>query len=61
MTRKLKEINKAMTTRVIKDHDIIKCWSGDNLLKPDDRELIMALDAIRRRGNGVALLLIEKK
>ena len=54
-------MNKAMTTRVIKEHDIIKCWVGDNLLKPDDRELIMALDAIRRRGNGVALLLIEKK
>lgn len=50
-----------MTTRVIKEHDIVKCWVGDNLLKPDDREIIMTLDAIRRRGNGVALLLIEKK
>ena len=61
MKRKLLEINKAMTTRVIKEYDIVKCWVGDNLLKPDDRELITAIDAIRRRGNGVALLLIERK
>ena len=59
--KKLKEINKAMTTHFLREHNIVKVFSGDNLLTTDDKEVISALNAIRKRGSGVALLLIEKK
>ena len=59
--KKLQEINKAMTASAIRDYQIVRCWSGDNLLKHDDKDLLSLLDGIRKRGNGVALLLIEKR
>ena len=59
--RKLKEINKAMTSHFLREHDILKCWTGDRLTKNDNNDLIKEMDSIRKRGNGVALLLIETK
>ena len=59
--RKLKVINKAMTTHFLREHDILKCWTGDHLTKNDNDDLIKQMDSIRKRGNGVALLLIETK
>ena len=59
--RKLKEINKAMTTHFLREHDILKCWTGSNLSQKDDAEVKAEIDSIRERGNGVSLLLIETK
>ena len=59
--RKLKEINKAMTSHFLREHNILKCWTGFNLSDNDDAELKREIESIRERGNGVALLLIETK
>ena len=59
--RKLKEINKALTSHFLREHEILKCWTGSNLSQTDDAELKAEIDSIRERGNVVSLLLIETK
>ena len=61
MMNKLQEINKAMTGHFTRKMKIVNCWQADHLLQHDDNEAIKKMTAIRKRGNGVALLLIEKK
>ena len=57
----MKEINKAGIASWVRDKRIVKVSSSDNLTSTEEKELSREVQSIRRRGNGICLLLIETK
>jgi hypothetical protein len=55
----MKEINKAGLPGWLRDKKIIKVLSTDNLTKTDEKELSKFADTGRKKGNSVAVLVIE--
>tara|TARA_R110002072_G_scaffold273118_1_gene433475 strand:- start:244 stop:417 length:174 start_codon:yes stop_codon:yes gene_type:complete len=57
----MKEINKAGMSSWMRDKRVVKVLSSDNLTSTEEKELNREVQSIRRRGNGVCVLLIETK
>ena len=57
----MKEINKAGIASWVRDKRIVKVSSSDNLTSTEEKELAKEVQSIRRRGNGVCVLLFETK
>ena len=57
----MKEINKAGMSSWMRDKRIVKVSSSDNLTSTEEKELTKEYQSIRRRGNGVCVLLVETK
>ena len=57
----MREINKAGIATWMRDKRIVKVSSSDNLTSTEEKELAKEVQSIRRRGNGICLLLIETK
>ena len=57
----MKEINKASMSSWMRDKRIVKVSSSDNLTSTEEKELNREVQSIRRRGNGVCVLLVETK
>ena len=57
----MKEINKASMSSWMRDKRIVKVSSSDNLTSTEEKELSKEVQSIRRRGNGVCVLLVETK
>ena len=57
----MKEINKAGIASWVRDKRIVKVSSSDNLTSTEEKELAKEVQSIRRRGNGICLLLVETK
>jgi len=57
----MREINKAGVANWLRDKRIVKVSSSDNLTSTEEKELAKEVQSIRRRGNGICLLLIETK
>ena len=57
----MREINKAGIATWMRDKRIVKVSSSDNLTSTEEKELSREVQSIRRRGNGICLLLIETK
>lgn len=57
----MKEINKAGMSSWMRDKRIVKVSSSDNLTSTEEKELNREVQSIRRRGNGVCVLLVETK
>ena len=57
----MREINKAGVANWLRDKRIVKVSSSDNLTATEEKELAKEVQSIRRRGNGICLLLVETK
>ena len=57
----MREINKAGIATWMRDKRILKVSSSDNLTSTEEKELAKEVQSIRRRGNGVCVLLVETK
>ena len=57
----MREINKAGVAHWLRDKRIVKVSSSDNLTSTEEKELSKEVQSIRRRGNGICLLLVETK
>jgi hypothetical protein len=57
----MREINKAGVANWLRDKRIVKVSSSDNLTSTEEKELAKEVQSIRRRGNGICLLLVETK
>jgi len=57
----MKEINKTSMSSRMRDKRIVKVLSSDNLTSTEEKELTKEVQSIRRRGNGVCVLLVETK
>ena len=57
----MREINKANVAKWLRDERILKVSSSDNLTSTDEKELSKEVQSIRRRGNGICLLLVEAR
>ena len=57
----MKEINKAGMSSWMRDKRIVNVSSSDNLTSTEEKELTKEVQSIRRRGNGVCVLLVETK
>ena len=57
----MREINKAGVANWLRDKRIVKVSSSDNLTSTEEKELSKEVQSIRRRGNGICLLLVETK
>ena len=57
----MKEINKATVNSWLRDKQIVKVFSSSNFTSSEEKQLSKEVDAIRRRGNGVCVLLVEIK
>ena len=57
----MKEINKTSMSSWMRDKRIVKVSSSDNLTSTEEKELTKEVQSIRRRGNGVCVLLVETK
>lgn len=57
----MREINKAGISSWVRDKRIIKVSSSDNLTSTEEKELAKEVQSIRRRGNGICVLLVETK
>lgn len=57
----MREINKAGVATWMRDKRIVKVSSSDNLTSTEEKELSREVQSIRRRGNGICLLLVETK
>ena len=57
----MREINKAGVANWLRDKRIVKVSSSDNLTSTEEKELSREVQSIRRRGNGICLLLVETK
>ena len=57
----MREINKAGIATWMRDKRIVKVSSSDYLTSTEEKELAREVQSIRRRGNGICLLLIETK
>lgn len=57
----MREINKAGIATWMRDKRIVKVSSSDNLTSTEEKELAREVQSIRRRGNGICLLLVETK
>ena len=57
----MREINKASVAKWLRDERIVKVSSSDNLTSTDEKELSKEVQSIRRRGNGICLLLVEAR
>ena len=57
----MREINKAGVANWLRDKRIVKVSSSDNLTSTEEKELSKEVQSIRRRGNGVCVLLVETK
>ena len=57
----MREINKAGVANWLRDKRIVKVSSSDNLTSTEEKELSKEVQSIRRRGNGICLLLVEIK
>jgi hypothetical protein len=57
----MREINKASVAKWLRDERILKVSSSDNLTSTDEKELSKEVQSIRRRGNGICLLLVEAR
>ena len=55
----MREINKAGVANWLRDKRIVKVSSSDNLTSTEEKELAKEVQSIRRRGNGICLLLVE--
>ena len=55
----MREINKAGVANWLRDKRIVKVSSSDNLTSTEEKELSKEVQSIRRRGNGICLLLVE--
>lgn len=55
----MKEINKAGVTAWMRDKKIVKVLSTDNLTTSEEKELSRFADQGRKKGNSVAVLVIE--
>ena len=57
----MRGINKAGIATWMRDKRIVKVSSSDNLTSTEEKELAKEVQSIRRRGNGICLLLVETK
>ena len=57
----MREINKAGVANWLRDKRIVKVSSSDNLTSTEEKELSKEVQSIRRRGNGICVLLVETK
>ena len=57
----MREINKAGVANWLRDKRIVKVSISDNLTSTEEKELSREVQSIRRRGNGICLLLVETK
>ena len=57
----MREINKAGVANWLRDKRIVKVSSSDNLTSTEEKELSKEVQSIRKRGNGICLLLVETK
>jgi len=57
----MREINKAGIASWVRDKRIVKVSSSNNLTSTEEKELANEIQSIRRRGNGVCVLLVETK
>ena len=57
----MREINKAGVANWLRDKRIVKVSSSDNLTSTEEKELAKEVQSIRRRGNGICVLLVETK
>ena len=57
----MREINKAGVANWLRDKRIVKVSGSDNLTSTEEKELSKEVQSIRRRGNGICLLLVETK
>ena len=55
----MREINKAGVANWLRDKRIVKVSSSDNLTSTEEKELSKEVQSIRRRGNGICILLVE--
>ena len=55
----MREINKAGVANWLRDKRIVKVSISDNLTSTEEKELSREVQSIRRRGNGICLLLVE--
>ena len=57
----MREINKSGIASWVRDKRILKVSSSDNLTSTEEKELAKEVQSIRRRGNGIRVLLVETK
>ena len=57
----MRDLNKAGIASWVRDKRIVKVSSSDNLTSTEEKELAKEIQSIRRRGNGICLLLVETK
>ncbi len=57
----MKEINKATVNSWVRDKQIVKVLSSDNFTTSEEKQLSKEVNSIRRRGNGVCVLLVEAR
>lgn len=57
----MREIKKAGVANWLRDKRIVKVSSSNNLTSTEEKELSKEVQSIRRRGNGICLLLAETK
>ena len=55
----MREINKAGVANWLRDKRIVKVSSSDNLTSTEEKEFSKEVQSIRRRGNGICVLLVE--
>ena len=55
----MKEINKAAIPSWLRSKKILRVYASDYLTVNEEKDVTKEVEAIRRRGNGVCLLLVE--
>ena len=55
----MRDLNKAGIASWVRDKRIVKVSSSDNLTSTEEKELAKEVQSIRRRGNGICVLLLE--